>query len=168
MVFLATFFATKNQRFDRVAEWSFVAFALLAIPTIVTIGGRVPNGGPALPVATVVGIVGVTAVGLGELGSTLKLVDFRRIAPLVTLGFLAFLAWIGIASVLVVSGGGLPVNLGWLGIGSIVLGVAIVAWIVREPGVMTGQREPGRTEMVAFFVPMVGVVAWMVWLGLSL
>ena len=29
LIFLATFLATKDDRFDRVAEWSFVAFALV-------------------------------------------------------------------------------------------------------------------------------------------
>ncbi len=34
LALLATFFATKNERFDRVAEWLFVVFAVLAIPSM--------------------------------------------------------------------------------------------------------------------------------------
>ena len=168
LTLLTAFFATKDARFDRVAEWSFVAFAALAIPTIVTVAGRLPNGGPAAQVGTVVGVASVAVIGLGELGSTLRLIDFRRVAPLITVAFLGFLAWIGLTSALVISGGGLPANLGWLGLGTIVLGMTIVGWIVREPGVLRGDREPGRGQMAAFFVPMIGIVAWMAWLGLSL
>jgi hypothetical protein len=168
LAFLAAFFATKDERYDRVAEWSFVVFGAAAIPTILAVAGRLSAGGVAIQAATAVGLAGAAATGLGELGLTLRLLDFRRISPLMTVAFLAVLAWIGAASVLILTGGGLPSNLGWLGVVSIVAGVAMVAWIAREPGVMTGQREPGRTKMLVFFVPMIGLVAWMVWLGASL
>jgi hypothetical protein len=68
----------------------------------------------------------------------------------------------------VITNGGFPTNLGWLGISTIVLGMAIVGWTIREPGVLRGEREPGQVQLTAFFVPMIGVVAWMAWLGLSL
>ncbi len=82
-----------------------------------------------------------------------------------TLGFLAVLLWIGAASVLLVAAGGTPVALGWLGLASIAAGIAIVAWIMRVPGVLRGDREPGRAPMLAFFVPMAGIVAWIALLG---
>jgi hypothetical protein len=168
LILLATFFATKNERFDRVAEWLFVAFAALAIPTMVAVAGRLSSEGPAVGVVSAVGIIGVALLGLGELGSSLKLVDFRRIAGAMTIGFLAFLAWIGAVSILAITGGGLPAELGWFGIGTVAVGIAIVLWIVREPGVITGEREPGRTQMTVLFVPMAGIVAWMAWLGTNL
>ncbi len=168
LVLLAAFFATKNERFDRLAEWCFVAFGVLAIPTIVTTAGRLPNGGLLMQAATVAGLAGAVAVGLGELGSSLKIVDFRRIAPIVTLGFFAFLAWIGVTSVVIVTGGVLPLNLGWLGIATIAAGGLIVGWMASRPGVLSGRAEPPMAAMVAFFVPMAGIVAWMIWLGSSL
>lgn len=168
LVLLASFFATKNERFDRAAEWLFVAFAVLAIPIMVTTAGRLSSEGLTVGVITVVGIVGVAVLGLGELGTTLKLLDFRRIAPAMTIGFLAFLAWIGAVSILTITGGGLPAELGWFGLGTIAVGIAIVLWIIRVPGVMTGAREPDARQMTVFFVPMAGIVAWMVWLGVNL
>jgi hypothetical protein len=169
LAMLSAFFVTKNERFDRIAEWCFVLFALCAIPTILSIANLFPDAGLAISVATVVGLVSVTIVGLAELGTTLSLVDFRRIAPIVTVAFLGFLVWIGLISVLIVAqGGGLPAGLGWLGIVAIVLGIAIVAWITRQPGVIGGEREPGRGPMLAFVVPMAGIVGWLVLLGLSL
>lgn len=171
LLLLATFFATRNERLDRLdrlAEWSFVAFALLAIPTILAVAGRLSDGGLAVRMVTIVGLVGVAVVGLGELGSSLGLIDFRRIAPPVSAGFLGYLVWIGLASVLAITGGGLPAGLGWLGVVTIALGIGIMGWVLREPGVMRGEREPGRSQMIAFFVPMTGIVAGMVWLGLLL
>src|SRR3990172_12024022 len=81
LALLAAFFVTKNKSFDRLAEWSFVAFAVLAIPTMLTVSDRLANGGVVTQVATLVGIAGVAVVGLGELGSTLRLIDFQRVAP---------------------------------------------------------------------------------------
>ena len=169
LVLLMAFFVTKDERLDRVAEWCFVAFALLAVPTILKVAGLLSDGGLIVQAATALGVIGVAAIGLGELGSTLRLVDFRRIATAVTLGFLGFLSWIGLVSVAMVSGtGGLPLVLGWLGIVSIVVGLAIVFWILRRPGVMGGDALPGSGEMASFIMPMSGIVVWMIWLGLSL
>lgn len=165
LVLLATFFVTKDARFDRLAEWSFVVFAVLAIPTIWAAGGRLAEGGLVSWAAALIGIASVALIGLGELGSTLGVIDFRRIAPLVSVAFFGFLVWIGIASLLAITAGGLPAQLGWLGIVTIVLGILIVGWILRTPGVMRGERDPKPTQMVAFFVPMIGIVAWMIWLG---
>lgn len=166
--FLSMFFMTKNQRYDRIAEWAFVVFAILAVPTILAVGDRLSDGGLAAQAATVIGVVGVVVVGVGELGSTLKLIDFRRIAPVMSAGFFAFIGWIGLASVLALTSGELPVELGWFGLAVLVLGVVIVGWMIRTPGVMSGEREPERNQLLAFFVPMIGIVAWMAWLGLSL
>ena len=168
LVMLMLFFRTKDARYDRVAEWSFVLFAVLAVPTIATVAGRLSGDGIVVPLVTAAGIIGVVLMGLGELGSTLKIVDFRRIAGVVTIGFLAFLLWIGAASILIVTGSGLAAGLGWLGLAAIVLGIAVVAWVSMTPGVISGQREPGNRQMSAFIVPMVGIVAWLLWLGLSL
>ena len=64
--------------------------------------------------------------------------------------------------------GGLPSELGWFGLATIALGVVIVGWILRTPGVLRGDAEPRPEQMRIFFVPMIGMVAWMAWLGLSL
>jgi hypothetical protein len=167
IVLLMTFFVTGDARYDRIAEWAFVAFALLAVPTVLDTAGRLPAEGPLAGIATVSGVVGVAALGLGELASALRLADFRRLAPAMTAGFFAFLLWIGASSLLIVSGGDLPAVLGWLGVVSIALGVAIVFWILRTPGVLRGDREPPRSQMLAFFLPMLGIVAWLAGLGLT-
>lgn len=168
LVMLATFFATKDERFDRIAEWSFVGFAVLAVVTMLAIPARLPHDGFIVGAVTAIGVAGALAVGLGELGTTLKLLDFRKIAPIVTIGFIAFLAWIGGTSLLVLGGGTLPVALGWLGLVAILVGVAIVVVLVRQPGVMSGEVEPSRPMTMAFFVPMAAIVVWLIWLGTDL
>jgi len=168
LVMLATFFATRNERWDRIAEWAFVAFAVMAVPTILATGTLLADAAQAGQVATAIGLVSVVVIGFGELASTLHVLDFRRIAPLITIAFLGFLAWIGIVSVLAITTGALPSGLGWLGVLAIVLGVGIVLWVTRTPGVLRGERDPDRGPMMAFFVPMIGIVAWLAWLGLSL
>ncbi len=167
MALLATFFSTGDERFDRAAEVCFVLFALVGIPTIAVVGGRLPDGVVG-QVVTAVGIGGVGLLGLGELGSVLRVVDFRKLAPLVAAAFFAFLAWIGAVSAITVANGGLPTNLGWLGIVTIAAGALIVGSIVRQPGVITGEREPPIATMRAMLVPMVGIAVWMTWLGYSL
>src|SRR5512147_1658965 len=80
---LGAFFAMKNERFDRVAEWLFVAFGVLGVPAMLTVGGRFADVGLPATVITIVGVVGAVGTGLGELVLTLRLVDFRRIATLI-------------------------------------------------------------------------------------
>lgn len=168
IVLLATFFRTKDERYDRIAEWGFVLFAVLGIPAMVVTAGRLADGGTVVGWATVLGGAGVLGLGMGELGSSLGRVDFRKIAPLMTAGFLLFLVWIGVMSWVILAVGALPAGLGWLGLGSITLGIVIVMWIMRDPAVRRAERGPGANGLMLFFVPLVGLVAWMIWLGLVL
>ena len=168
LVLLATFFATRNARFDRLAEWAFVGFAILSIPTLPAVADRLPAGSVVTPVVTAIGLAGAVGLGLAELLVTVGAVDFRRIGPAATLAFCAYLTWIGAVSVVAILGGRLPAALGWLGLASIVVAAVLVAAIVRTPGVLRGEREPSRTLSMAFGLPMLGIVAWMLWLAGSL
>lgn len=164
---LAAFFATRDERFDRLAEWAFVAFAVAATVTMLAVVALLPSG-PAATAITAVGVAGVAVIGVGELAVTLRLVDFPRVSPLVTAGFLAFLAWVGGVSALIVDGATLPAALGWLGLAAIVAGLAVTALILARPGVLTGRTEPDARLLRVFFVPMTGIVVWLIWLGTTL
>jgi hypothetical protein len=165
LALLAAFFATGNARLDRLAEWAFVVFALLAVPTMLAVASRLPAGSPVTPIATAIGIAGAVGLGLVELLITLGVVDFRRIGAPATLAFLAVLVWIGAVSFEAIADGSFPAGLGWLGLGSIVVAIVIVGAIVRTPGVLQGEREPSRPLALSFGVPMAGIVAWMLWLA---
>jgi len=169
LVLLAAFFRTQNQLLDRIAEWCFVLFGILGVIGIVAVhdwAGEAMRGivGTAL---TVMGVAGAAIMGLGELGSALRLVDFRRIAGITTIAFLLFLVWVaGVSALaLVTPGSPMPAGLAWLGVVSIATGVAIVGWIVRVPGVVTGDTDPGSMAMTLVLVPMAAIVAWLLWLS---
>lgn len=162
---LGTFLATKNQIYDRIAEVSFVVFGVTAIITALLVADQFPDGGLGMTVLTIAGIGGASIVGLGELGTMLRVVDFRRIGMPVTIGFLAFLVWVGVVAVLAIGDQRFPAAFGWLGIGSIVVGVGTMLWIIRKPGVVSGDADPGA-GMWLFFIPLVGIIAWLIWLGL--
>jgi hypothetical protein len=119
LALLAAFFVTHDRRLDRASEWAFVGFAVLAIPTMLDVAGRLEVEGPAVPILTAMGVLGAAVVGLGELAMTVGLIDYRRVAVPLTIAFLAVLGWIGLASLLIVVGGGLPpaivVWMVWLG-----------------------------------------------------
>lgn len=167
LAMLAAFFRTQDARYDRLAEWSFVAFALLGVPTIFATAGLLPAHQVAVPIFTGLGIVGVVALGVSEAGTTLGLLDFRRVAVPVTVAFVAFLAWIGGVSVLVVLDGRLGTGVGWLGIVTILAGLGTTGWMAAQRGILTGERAPSNPQVAVLLLVVVGVVAWMVWLGFS-
>lgn len=168
LALLAAFFVTSDQRYDRVAEWCFGLFAVAMVPTMLTVADLLATLGLAGTALTIIGVLSVAIIGIGEVGSSLGLIDFRRVAMVITAAFVGFLAWIGGVSVVNLDSGALPAGLGWLGVTAIVAGAVIIGLILRDPAVARGEREPGKGLLAAFFVPLSGVVAWIVWLGLSL
>lgn len=168
LVLLAVFFATKDERFDHGSEIAFVIFAVLVIPVIVAVRDQLAPSWSLAPIVAIVGIVGVAVVGLAELGFFLRVIDFRKVAGVITLAFLGYLAWIGATSVAMLSTTAFPTALGWLGLGSMALAALIIGLVSLTPGVMRGDRDPSRVQMGSFFLPLVGMVAWMIWLAAEL
>jgi hypothetical protein len=170
VVLLAAFFRTRDERMDVVATWGFVAFAVASVPVMLAARDRIGAGDALVTGITAAGIVGVGVLGLAEAATGLRLIDFRRVALATTIGFVLFLLWIGGLSATIVgsSSPALTVNLGWLGLASILAGLAVLTWIIRKPGVLTGDAEPSQTAMFTFFLPLAGIIAWLVWLGLLL
>lgn len=166
MVLLTLFFATRNERYDRIAEALFVAFGVLQLPVVVVVSGGTQS--PLAYISVGLGLAGAAGIAIGELLSLLGLIDFRRVAGPLTLAFLAFLAWIGLTSVEMLGSPLYPAALAWLGIASIAAGTLIVASMMLTPGVIRGDREPGRLQMLTFFAPLTGMVAWMLWLATTL
>jgi hypothetical protein len=163
-----TSFRTKVAAYDRLAEWAFVVFAASAVPTILGLGGRLAELGLVGQAVTAAATLGVVVLGLAELGSGLGLLDFRRFGPFVALGFVAFLVWVGVVSFVTLGGAAFPAAFGWLGLASIVVGIAMIANVARTPGAMTGGAEPSPTAMALILLPIGGIVAWLVWLGVVL
>jgi hypothetical protein len=168
IVLLWAFFLTGTERFDRLAEWAFVLFALLGVPTALLVADRTAGAGLASTVVAGIGVAGIGVTGVGELLATLRLVDFRQISAAITAAFLAILTWIGGVSVIAIASASLPAELGWLGVVSILAGFVVIGLIARLPGVLRGDAAPPRTLMLGFLVPLAGLVTWLVWLGATL
>jgi len=173
LVLLTAFFRTQDQRMDFFATWGFVVFSILSVPVMLAVLDRMGAQGVALTALTALtaaGVLGVALLGVTEAVTGLKLIDFRRVAAATTIGFILFLVWVGGVSLIILTGANaaFPATLGWLGLAAIVIGLAIIVWIVRLPGVMTGETEPSQAALVAFFLPLAGIVAWLGWLGLVL
>lgn len=167
ILLLWRFFQTGDTRMDRLAEVGFVVFAVLAAPTILAVGERFGDD-PVRRAATIGGVAGVVVLGLGELGSLLGLLDFRRIGAIVGLAFVVFLGWIGVTSAGLLDGESLPAGLGWLGLGSIVVGVSTIVPLSLQTGREGGDTVPSGRRMLFVLLPIAGVVAWLIWLGLAL
>jgi hypothetical protein len=165
---LWAFFITGTERYDRLAEWAFVLFALLGVPTALGVADRTSGAGLASTIIAGIGVAGIGVTGLGELLMTLHLVDFRRVSPAMTAAFFAILAWIGGVSVIAIVNPSLPAELGWLGLASILAGLVVIGLIVRIPGVLRGDATPPRNLMLGFLVPLLGLVTWLLWLGATL
>ena len=165
---LGAFFATSDRRLDRLAEWCFVVFAALAVALAVLVQQRL---GPVSEVAifvTAIGIAGVILVGLLELLSTLGRIDFQRYGVFGAIGFAGWLAWIAGVSVMALATATLPVALGWLGLATVAAGLVVVGRFAADRGLIRGERSPGLGEMAPLFGVFLAIVAWVVWLGVSL
>jgi hypothetical protein len=162
---LAAFLVTARERFDRLAEWFFVAFGVLGTITVVAAAAALPSSGLGAGL-TLIGAAGCIGLGIAELGVTLRLVEFRRVEFAVTVAFVAVLAWIAGTSALALANERPPVGLGWLGLAGLATGALAVAATARGgPG-----SEGGRSvaTLLVALPPLVAIAAWMGWLGASL
>jgi len=123
---LSAFFATGDRRFDRVAEWAFVAFAAFAIALALVVRQRLGPETGEVVLVTSLGIAGVAVLGALELLSTLGRIDFQRYGISAALGF------------------------------------------ATDRELIRAERAPGLAEMAPLLAVFVGIVAWLVWLGLTL
>lgn len=165
---LSAFFATNDRRFDRLAEWAFVAFAGFAIVLAILVRQHLGAGSAVVTLVSAVGIAGVAVVGLLELLSTLGRIDFQRYGQSAALGFAAWLLWIAGVSALGLADGTLPAGLGWLGLATVVASLIVVGRFAADRELIRAERAPGIAQMAPMLAVFVGVVAWLVWLGLTL
>jgi len=90
---LSAFFATGDRRFDRVAEWAFVAFAAFAIALALVVRQRLGPETGEVVLVTSLGIAGVAVLGVLELLSTLgHILSYARVMALGTASVMMALA----------------------------------------------------------------------------
>ena len=62
----------------------------------------------------------------------------------------------------------LPVALGWLGLGTVAVGLLWVARLATDRSLVRSERSPSLAEMSPMFAVFVAIVGWVIWLGFSL
>lgn len=168
MSLLITFFVTNDQRADRWAERVFLVFFVLAALVVYEIHLRYVAQSPLVWVATIAALGALGGLFVAETLVTTGRIQFDRVAAFQTGGFAVFVLWILAASALILTFGGLPASVGWLGVVAVAIALAVIGWLVRDPKLVRGERAPTTAENALTTLPFIGVVAWLVWLGLSL
>jgi hypothetical protein len=165
---LIVFFATENATADRASNWFFAAFYAAMAWTVVDVNRLYAPDVPVMWVATVITLVVLAFLFVTALLFVLGRLDFTKVAIPVTLGFVVVLLWMLAASVVIVVQGVLPVALGWFGVAVIAVAIVAVALSATDREVLTGEKVPAPGITALFGVVLVGLAAWLVWLGVAL
>ncbi len=168
IVLLVVEFATKSELADRLSGAAFLGFEVLLIPAIFDVHRRYVDESALTWLGSAVGLIALAVLIVSGLLVLLGRVTFPQVALLQTGAFVGFIAWMAIVSVLILSLGGLPTALGWLGIAAVVVGLAVILAMTRDRALVRGEREPTRPEQLAGTVPCLALVAWLMWLAVSL
>lgn len=162
---LIYFFATENETADKASNWFFLVFYGLMAWTVVEVHGVYVDVGAFVWVLTIVGLAALTVLFVGTLLIVLNVIDFRRVAMITTGAFLIVMLWMLAISILIVTQGGLPDALGWLGIGVMALSLAVVGIGAIDRQLMMGEKTPGPGLNTVYGLILVGLTVWIVWLG---
>ncbi len=164
---LMTFFATDSEIADRASNWFFLAFYGLAIWAMVEAHRFYVGQAAWMWALTIIGVVAAAVSFVLTLMVLTGRVDFTRVAVLNTLTFVAVLVWMLGVSILILVEGGLPTALGWFGVGVMTVSGIVVASLAADRDLMTGARRPGAVMNTVFAIILLGLVSWLLWLGLA-
>ncbi len=162
---LIVFFVTENETADRASNWVFVAFYVLMVWTVIEVHRFYVDEAAWVWAATVVALVVLVLLFVTQLLIVLGRLDFRRVAIATTIGFVVILLWMLATSVLVISEGGLPEALGWFGIGVITIAVVVIGISATDRELIMGEKTPGPVVNVLYGLVLLGLTAWLIWLG---
>jgi len=165
--FLFYFFATGNENADKASNWFFLVFYGLMAWTVVDVHNFYIGIGNAVWFLTIVGLAALVYLFVGTFLIVLNRIDFRRIALPTTISFLVLMLWMLVVSVLIVTQGGLPTALGWLGIGVMAVSLAVVGFAATDRELLIGEKTPGPVLNGVYGSVLVGLTVWIVWLGAS-
>lgn len=168
MVFLTTYTRTNRNVYDTLENWSFLVLFLALAVLILDLHRRYVDQAPIVWLFTVAGLAGALISLVGQVQVMFGGVPFGRIAMRQTLAFVGVLIWIAGLSWIVISEGGLPPGLGWLGLIAVIVGAAIIGLLTRDPTLMKAERAPKSSELALGVVPFLGIAVWLFWLGSSL
>lgn len=165
---LVAFFVAKSQLADRLSNWAFLAFEILSVPVILEIHRRYVDQAAFTWVFTLAGLAAMAVLVVTGVLIVAGRVEFARVSYAQTGAFAMWLVWVAGTGYLVLAHGGLPVGLGWLALGAVVVGLGVIGWMSRDRALVRGEKTPTRTQMFLSTVPFIGLVGWLIWLGASL
>ena len=162
---LIYFFATENETADKASNWVFLVFYGLMAWTVVEVHGVFVGVGEFMWILTIVVLAALTVLFVATLLVVLDLIDFRKVALVTTGAFLILMLWMLAMSILIVTQGGLPTALGWLGIGVMSASLIVIGIAVTDRKLMTGEKTPEPLINVLYGLILVGLTVWIIWLG---
>ena len=162
---LIFFFVTENETADKASNWFFLVFYGLMAWTVVEVHSVYVDIGAAVWVLTIAGLAALAVLFVGTLLIVLDLIDFRKVAMITTGAFLIVMLWMLAVSILIVSRGGLPNPLGWLGIGIMSASLLVIGVAATDRELIMGEKTPGPGLNALYGLIFVGLTVWIVWLG---
>jgi hypothetical protein len=164
---LIVFFVTENETADRASNWAFTGFYAFMAWTVVEVHRFYVDEAGWVWAATIVALVVLAFLFVAQLAIVLGRVDFRSVAIATTVGFVVILLWMLATSVVIITQGGLPEALGWFGVGVITLSVVVIGASAIDRELILGEKTPGPVMNALYGLVLVGLTAWLIWLGLA-
>jgi hypothetical protein len=169
---LGLFFSTGNEAWGRANDATTALAALLLIAPVAAVPSRIDGGASALhDVTTWIGVAGLLVVAATSAMTAAGRLDWARSAKIGGIGFAGFLLWLVVSGTEILTEGGLPNALAWLGfVAGAATGVAsVIAFsFSRKHGQLFGEVQPPATLTVSAGIAFVAVGSWCVVLGFGL
>ena len=169
---LGIFFSTGNEAWGRANDATTALAALLLISPVLAVPSHIEGGTAGLlDIATWVGVAGLLLVAVTSTMTAAGRLDWARSAKVGGIGFAGFLLWLLVAGAEILTRGGLPEVLAWLGFlaGAATAVAAVVAFsFSRRHGRLFGEVQPPPALTSSAVIAFVAIVAWAVVLGFAL
>ena len=162
---LVVFLATENETAEKASNWFFLTFYALMGWTVVEVHQQFVEQAALTWLLTVAALGALGVLFVTTLLVVLGRIDFRRIAMLSTVAFLVLVVWMLGVSILIITEGGLPTALGWLGVGVMTLSLILVGYVAADSELVRGEKTPGPMLSVLLGLVLLGLTVWLVWLG---
>lgn len=173
-ILLAVFFATSKDAWGRANDAASAAFAMLLVPAALAMNERYASvAGPWMLAVTALGLIAMSVAAGASVLTALGRLAVEDLTRWQGGSFAALFAWVGAVSTAVVTFGGLPAGIGWLGLAATVLAIVAtleIVRLVRRHGLeeLTKLARPPLVAAGATLAAFVLFPIWCVWLGLAL
>jgi hypothetical protein len=171
---LGIFFSTGNEAWGRANDATTALAALLLVAPVAAVPSHVDGGASLLlGVTTWIGVAGLLVIAVTSTMTAAGRLDWARSAKIGGIGFAEFLLWLLVSGAEILTRGGLPDALAWLGFvaGAATAVAAVIAFSFSSRhghGQLFGEVQPPAALNVSAGVAFVAIVAWALVLGFAL